>query len=98
SQDPRAADGGDLGFFLRKGDFDEAFLRAAFALPVGQVSDVVQTDYGLHLIQVTERKPGKETKFADLKEAAREFCAEELRQQILAQERKAAPISEIHLP
>jgi peptidyl-prolyl cis-trans isomerase C len=97
SQDPAAAQGGDLGYFPRKWVFDEAFSRAAFALPVGQVSDVVQTDYGLHLIKVTGRKPGKPSDFAKIKEAVREFCAEDLRQQLLAEQRKAATI-EINLP
>jgi peptidyl-prolyl cis-trans isomerase C len=97
SQDPAAAQGGDLGYFPRKWVFDEAFSKAAFALPVGQLSDVVQTDYGLHLIKVTGRKPGKPTQLAEIKEAVREFCAEDQRQQLLAQQRKAANI-EINLP
>lgn len=48
-----SAEGGDLGIVSR-GFFDEAFEQAAFALDEGQVSDVVETDNGLHLIQVTE--------------------------------------------
>src|SRR5262249_17337900 len=55
SQSPSAATGGDLGFFPRKGVVEEPFARAAFALKPGEVSDVVQTSYGLHLIQLTER-------------------------------------------
>src|SRR5262249_39621660 len=51
SQCPTAPNGGDIGFFPRKGLVDEAFARAAFALPAGQVSDVVQTEFGLHLIK-----------------------------------------------
>jgi peptidyl-prolyl cis-trans isomerase C len=97
SQDPRAAQGGDLGYFPRKWVFDEPFARAAFALQVGQISDVVQTDYGYHLIKVTDRKPGKPSNFTELKEAVREFCTEDLRQGLLAKERKAAKI-EVNLP
>jgi peptidyl-prolyl cis-trans isomerase C len=97
SQDPRAAQGGDLGFFPRKWVFDEAFARVAFALEVGQISDVVQTDYGLHLIKVTARKPGKPSTYAEMKEAVREFCVEDLRQELLARERKKAKI-EPNLP
>src|SRR5262249_41160273 len=59
SQCQSAAKGGDIGFFPRKWAVDENIAKAAFALPVGQVSDVVQTDYGLHLVKVTARKPGK---------------------------------------
>jgi peptidyl-prolyl cis-trans isomerase C len=97
SQDPRADKGGELGSFPRKWVFDEAFSKAAFALKEGEISDIVETEYGLHLIKVTKRKPGTQADFAKIKETVREFCAEEMRQQILAKERKAAKI-EINLP
>jgi peptidyl-prolyl cis-trans isomerase C len=97
SQCPSAAKGGDLGFFPRKWVFEEPFARAAFALQVDQVSDIVETDYGLHLIKVTERKPGQPSDYARIKEAVREFCVEDLRQQLLAEQRKGAKI-EIKLP
>ncbi|QJQ94367.1 MULTISPECIES: SurA N-terminal domain-containing protein [Halomonadaceae] len=45
--------GGDIGYISR-GFFDEAFEEAAFALQAGQVSDIVETSNGLHLIQATE--------------------------------------------
>jgi hypothetical protein len=38
---------------------DEAFAKTAFQMQPGQVSDVVQTEYGYHLIKVTERKPAR---------------------------------------
>ena len=54
SDDTSTSDaGGDLGMISR-GFFGEAFEDAAFALDEGQVSDIVETDNGLHLIQVTE--------------------------------------------
>jgi peptidyl-prolyl cis-trans isomerase C len=92
SQDPAAARGGDLGEFPRKWFFDEPFSQAAFALKPGEISQVVQTDYGLHLIKVTRRIPGKPSDFSKIKEGVRDFCAEDLRQQILARERKSAVI------
>ena len=56
SDDPgSAAEGGDLGFTAR-GDFDEAFDEALFALEPGQVSEPVLTPYGYHLIKLTETK------------------------------------------
>ncbi|SDS40503.1 peptidyl-prolyl cis-trans isomerase D [Halopseudomonas xinjiangensis] len=56
SDDPGSANqGGDLGFTAR-GDFDEAFDEALFALEVGQVSEPVLTPYGYHLIKLTETK------------------------------------------
>ena len=49
------AQGGDLGRGA-KGRFVEAFEKAAFALPAGQVSQPVETQFGLHLIKVDEKK------------------------------------------
>ena len=46
-------DGGDLGVFGR-GKMQVPFERAAFALQVGQLSDIVDTDSGVHLILRTE--------------------------------------------
>ncbi|HZT80967.1 MAG TPA: peptidylprolyl isomerase, partial [Gemmataceae bacterium] len=98
SQCVTAPDGGDLGLFPRKMVVDENIARAAFALPVNGVSDVVATDYGLHLIKVTERRPGDQpSDFAKIKDVVRDFCTEELRLAVLAQQRKAADVK-ITLP
>ncbi|MGL4552007.1 MAG: peptidylprolyl isomerase [Gemmataceae bacterium] len=90
STGPQAARGGDVGYFPRKWVMDEAFARAAFALPVGGVSDVVVTPYGLHLIKVTDRRPGEPTEFQQIKAAVRAFCSEDMRQMVLDEQRKAA--------
>jgi hypothetical protein len=55
SQDPGSAvNGGDLGFYGR-GMMVPAFDSASFALEIGDVSDIVETEYGLHIIRVEER-------------------------------------------
>lgn len=50
---------GDLGFFSR-GKMTPAFEEAAFALEVGEISEVVKTPYGYHIIKVVEKKPAQE--------------------------------------
>ena len=55
SQDGSAQQGGDLGYFPR-GKMVPAFSEVAFALKAGDISDIVTTQFGLHIIKVTDRK------------------------------------------
>lgn len=61
SAGPSRTEGGDLGFIRREGPMIDDFNRAAFDLEKGQVSDPVTTTFGMHLITVTEVKPGGKT-------------------------------------
>jgi parvulin-like peptidyl-prolyl isomerase len=61
SAGPSRRQGGDLGFIPRHDRMAEEFSRAAFALDQGQVSEPVTTQFGVHLIQWIDVKPGKRT-------------------------------------
>jgi len=65
SIDGSAAEGGNLGTF-GKGAMVPEFETAAFALETGEISDVVQSQFGYHIIKVTDKKQGNES-FEDSK-------------------------------
>jgi len=65
-----AAQGGDLGY-LAKGEMDSTFEKHAFALKPGQLSDVVSTPYGFHIIKVTDRRAAGSTPLAEVEERIR---------------------------
>ncbi len=69
SQDAGSArNGGDIGF-IYKGIFDPAFDEAVSKLKPGEVSGVVQSTFGYHIIKLLETKPGGQAPFEKMKEA-----------------------------
>jgi peptidyl-prolyl cis-trans isomerase C len=65
--------GGNLGFFPRTGALVEAFSAAAFALEPGQISDVVQTGDGFHIIKLHAKKEAMRVPYEAVKPGLREF-------------------------
>ncbi|MFQ6102739.1 MAG: peptidylprolyl isomerase [Candidatus Glassbacteria bacterium] len=65
---PSSVKGGDLGYFSR-GKMVKPFEEAAFALKVGEVSGVVRTNYGYHIIKVYDRKGAGYSSFEEVEES-----------------------------
>ncbi len=63
-----AQNGGDLDF-IYKGVFDPAFDEAISKMQAGDVSDVVRTPYGYHIVKLGETKPAEQATFAEMEEA-----------------------------
>jgi peptidyl-prolyl cis-trans isomerase C len=84
--------GGELGWFPRAGLMVEPFAKAAFALKPHELSDVVATEFGLHLILVTDVKPGREVQYEKLKEVVKEVYADRLREMLVSRLRPPARI------
>ncbi|MDR5811716.1 SurA N-terminal domain-containing protein [Caballeronia sp. LZ019] len=80
SDDPGSASkGGDLGYFAR-GQIagGKAFDDAAFSLKKGEVSEIVESDFGYHIIQATDVKPAATKPFDEVKDSiAKDYAAQE---------------------
>ena len=77
SEDPGSAvNGGELGFFPR-GQMMPEFEEAAFSMEVDTISDLVKTDYGFHIIKVTDKKEAKDATLEDSKADIKEALFEE---------------------
>jgi peptidyl-prolyl cis-trans isomerase C len=89
---PSKSQGGDVGSFRRAGFMVEPFAKVAFALKPYEMSDVVQTQFGYHLILVLEHKPGIQVKYEDVKDDVKEVFCDRLREAVLAQMKPRAKI------
>jgi peptidyl-prolyl cis-trans isomerase C len=72
SEDGSASSGGDLGW-RAKGEFDPTFEEAAFGMPKGTMSGIVETKFGYHLIFVEDKRPEGTQPYDEVRPTIREF-------------------------
>ena len=91
---PSRDKGGELDTpFRRKGVMSEPFAKAAFSLKEGELSQVVETEFGYHLIYSIEKKPGaKPATFEESVDDVKSYYAEDLRKAVVARLRQKAEI------
>ena len=80
SSDGSAPQGGDLGFFTKERMVPE-FSNAAFALKPGEISDIVESQFGLHIIKVTERKAPATVPLEEVAPQVKNFLTEKRQQE-----------------
>jgi len=84
SQCPSSAEGGDLGYFAR-GQMAKDFEDAAFKLEPGEVSGIVETKYGYHIIKSVDKKPMSLVTFEEVKERLKQYLKEnKVQEQVFA--------------
>lgn len=81
---PSSAQGGDLGFF-GKGQMVPPFEAAAFAMKPGEISNVVETQFGYHIIKLTDRKPAETTSLEEVKPKIKDYLKGQKVQQAVGQ-------------
>jgi len=93
SQCPSALKGGDLGFILRRTlPEDEPLAKAAFALKLGGLSEVIETDRGVHLLTLTDRKPGTPSVLEKCVVEVLEAYTEDVRAELVTKLRKEGQV------
>jgi peptidyl-prolyl cis-trans isomerase C len=76
SECPSKAKGGDLGYFSR-GRMVKSFEDVAFALKPNEVSEIVETKFGYHLIKVVDKKPEMTTTFEEVKDKLGQYLKQQ---------------------
>jgi len=93
SQDPATRfEGGDLGYFTREGILP-AFARVAFATPVGGVSAPFETEYGWHVVTVTDRRSQPRQSLETMRPSIVRFLTLQGIDSLLAEIRETYPVT-----
>ena len=80
SQDGSASQGGDLNYFSR-GQMVEPFQKAVESLQVGQVSEVVETQFGFHIVKLTDKQAGRTIPLAEVNRKIADYLVMQQKQQ-----------------
>lgn len=101
SEGTEASNGGDMGFFARDAMMP-ALTDVAFALEVGQISDIIETQFGFHILKVEEKRAASKMPYEEAKNPVKKLLKEngisEKVSELLAQLREAAAIVQIVQP
>lgn len=76
SDGPTKNKGGDLGY-LRKGQLEKQFESKVLALKKGEITDIIETEYGFHIFKVTDIKPETILAYENVKEKVKKFLVDE---------------------
>lgn len=82
SKDAAAKQGGDVGYFT-KGQLIPEFEQACFGLEVGEISGIVKTKFGYHIIKLTERKNPEVQNFSAVKDLIKKEMEREQKKKLL---------------
>lgn len=83
SEGPSGEKGGDLGFFSR-GQMVKAFEDIAFALETGEVSDIVETRFGYHLIKGTGKEAASTVSYDEVEDRLKDYLKDQKVQEAVA--------------
>jgi peptidyl-prolyl cis-trans isomerase C len=78
-----SSQGGDLGY-LERGYMPEEFDKVAFALKKGELSDIVQTEFGYHIIKIVDKKPEGIVPYDEVKDFINKYLQEGIAKKKLA--------------
>jgi len=76
SDGPTKNNGGDLGY-LRKGQLEKQFESKVLTLKKGEITDIIETEYGFHIFKVTDIKPETILAYENVKEKVKKFLVDE---------------------